>query len=183
MAILAGQTAFYYLAAASIASAILAVTREIPSTACSGCSPSSCTWRASSCWWARSSWQRCRSSSTPAPFWSSTCSFVMLLDLPGEEAGPRFGAHWPLVRRRRARLRGPGVVRREPRLVPTAQRVAAGGLVAGKPLGGRHGALHPVRAALRDCLPHASGRHRGRGRSRQEKDTSPDGACGRVSGT
>ena len=36
---------------------------------------------------------------------------LMLLDLPGEEARPRFGKHWPLAAAGAARLRRPGLAR------------------------------------------------------------------------
>src|SRR2546422_4363406 len=53
-------------------------------------------------------------------------------------------------------------------------------LFARKPRGSRNGTIHPVRAALRDRIPHPSGGHHWRGRCRQKKDRLlmvPVGAC------
>ena len=171
MASLAGQTAFYYLAAASIATAILAVTRRNP---------------IHSMLWVLALFLHVAGIFllVGAEFLAAVqvivyagailvfyLFFLMLLDMPNEVAGPRFGAHWPLVRRRGAGVRGPGVVR---------ERFGAGAGCARppatrrrfdrEPLGHRNGPLHRVRAAFRDRLPHPLGRHRGRGRRRQEKD-------------
>jgi NADH-quinone oxidoreductase subunit J len=96
MAILAGQTAFYYLAAASVASAILAVTRRDP---------------VHSALWVLALFLHVAGIFllTGAEFLAAVqvivyagailvfyLFFLMLLDLPREAAGPRFGAHWPL---------------------------------------------------------------------------------------
>src|SRR6266702_4403644 len=96
MAILAGQTAFYYLAAASIASAILAVTRGNP---------------IHSMLWVLALFLHVAGIFllAGAEFLAAVqiivyagailvfyLFFLMLLDLPAEAAGPRFGAHWPL---------------------------------------------------------------------------------------
>ena len=95
MAILAIQTVFYYLAAASVASAILAVTRRNP---------------VHSILWVLALFMHVAGIFllVGAEFLAAVQVIVyagailvfylfvlMLLDLPGEEAGPRFGAHWP----------------------------------------------------------------------------------------
>ena len=97
MAILAGQTAFYYLAAASIASAVLAVTRRNP---------------VHSMLWVLALFLHVAGIFllVGAEFLAAVqvivyagailvfyLFFVMLLDLPNETAGRRFGAHWPLA--------------------------------------------------------------------------------------
>ena len=96
MAILAGQTAFYYLAAASVASAILAVTRRNP---------------IHSMLWVLALFLHVAGIFllVGAEFLAAVqvivyagailvfyLFFLMLIDLPSETAGPRFGAHWPL---------------------------------------------------------------------------------------
>ena len=96
MTILAGQTAFYYLAAASIASAILAVTRKSP---------------VHSMLWVLALFLHVAGIFllVGAEFLAAVqvivyagailvfyLFFLMLLDLPSESAGRRFGAHWPL---------------------------------------------------------------------------------------
>ncbi len=96
MTILAGQAAFYYLAAASVASAILAVTRRNP---------------VHSVLWVLALFLHVAGIFllVGAEFLAAVqvivyagailvfyLFFLMLLDLPGEAAGPRFGAHWPL---------------------------------------------------------------------------------------
>ena len=95
MAILAIQTVFYYLAAASVASAILAVTRRNP---------------VHSILWVLALFMHVAGIFllVGAEFLAAVQIIVyagailvfylfvlMLLDLPDEEAGPRFGAHWP----------------------------------------------------------------------------------------
>src|SRR5262245_7362734 len=65
---------------------------------------------------------------------------------------------------------------------PRADRAACGSWrpFARESLGGRNGTVQPVRAALRDRLPRASGGHSGRSRCRQKKDRLlmvPIGAC------
>ena len=95
MAILAGETAFYYLAAASVASAILAVTRRNP---------------IHSLLWVLALFLHVAGIFVlvGAEFLAAVqiivyagailvfyLFFLMLLDLP-REAGPRFGAHGPL---------------------------------------------------------------------------------------
>lgn len=97
MAILAGQTAFYYLAAASVATAILAVTRKNP---------------VHSMLWVLALFLHVAGIFllVGAEFLAAVqiivyagailvfyLFFLMLLDMPREAAGPRFGAHWPLA--------------------------------------------------------------------------------------
>jgi NADH-quinone oxidoreductase subunit J len=96
MALLSAQTAFYYLAAASVASAILAVTRRSP---------------VHSVLWVLALFLHVAGIFllAGAEFLAAVqiivyagailvfyLFFLMLLDLPREAAGPRFGAHWPL---------------------------------------------------------------------------------------
>jgi NADH-quinone oxidoreductase subunit J len=96
MALLSVQTAFYYLAAASVASAILAVTRRSP---------------VHSVLWVLALFLHVAGIFllAGAEFLAAVqiivyagailvfyLFFLMLLDLPREAAGPRFGAHWPL---------------------------------------------------------------------------------------
>jgi NADH-quinone oxidoreductase subunit J len=91
-----GQTAFYYLAAASVASAILAVTRRNP---------------VHSMLWVLALFLHVAGIFVlvGAEFLAAVqiivyagailvfyLFFLMLLDLPAEAARPRFGAHWPL---------------------------------------------------------------------------------------
>lgn len=97
MAGLAGQTAFYYLAAASVASAVLAVTRRNP---------------VHSVLWVLALFLHVAGIFllVGAEFLAAVqvivyagailvfyLFFLMLLDMPGEIAQPRFGAHWPLA--------------------------------------------------------------------------------------
>ena len=127
MTILAGQTAFYYLAAASIASAILAVTRRDP---------------VHSMLWVLALFLHVAGIFllVGAEFLAAVQVIVyagailvfylfvlMLLDLPREAAGPRFGAHWPLCAAAGLAFAALTWHAREPGLVPTAQRTAAGG--------------------------------------------------------
>ncbi len=91
----AAQAAFYYMAAASVASAILAVTRKNP---------------VHSMLWVLALFMHVAGIFLllGAEFLAAVQVIVyagailifylfvlMLLDLPDEEAGPRFGAHWP----------------------------------------------------------------------------------------
>src|SRR5216683_6358380 len=130
MAILAGQTAFYYLAAASITSAILAVTRGNP---------------IHSMLWVLALFLHVAGIFllAGAEFLAAVqiivyagailvfyLFFVMLLDVPSGAAGPRFGAHWPLCAAAGFAFAALAWYAREPGLVPTA-RVAAGGLSRG----------------------------------------------------
>ncbi len=97
MAFLTAQTAFYYLATASVASAILAVTRKNP---------------VHSMLWVLALFLHVAGIFLllGAEFLAAVqvivyagailvfyIFVVMLLDLPGEEARPRFGKHWPLA--------------------------------------------------------------------------------------
>jgi NADH-quinone oxidoreductase subunit J len=96
MGVGAGQVAFYYLAAASVTSAILAVTRRNP---------------VHSVLWVLALFLHVAGVFllVGAEFLAAVqvivyagailvfyLFFLMLLDLPREAAGPRFGAHWPL---------------------------------------------------------------------------------------
>ena len=126
MAILAGQIAFYYLATASVASAILAVTRRNP---------------AHSMLWVLALFLHVAGIFllVGAEFLAGVQVIVyagailvfylfvlMLLDLPREAAGPSFGAHWPLCAAAGFAFAALAWYAREPGLVPTA-RVAPGG--------------------------------------------------------
>jgi NADH-quinone oxidoreductase subunit J len=97
MDMLAGLTAFYYLAAVSVASAILAVTRRNP---------------VHSMLWVLALFLHVAGIFllVGAEFLAAVqvivyagailvfyLFFLMLLDLPDETASPRFGAHWPLA--------------------------------------------------------------------------------------
>jgi NADH-quinone oxidoreductase subunit J len=97
MAILAGHLAFVYLAAASVASAILAVTRRNP---------------VHSVLWVLALFLHVAGLFllADAEFLAAVqvivyagailvfyLFFLMLLDLPSETAGARFGGHWPLA--------------------------------------------------------------------------------------
>jgi NADH-quinone oxidoreductase subunit J len=52
--------------------------------------------------------------------------FVMLLDLPREAAGPRFGVHWPLGAAAGLGFAAVAWFAREPELVPAARAAADG---------------------------------------------------------
>ncbi len=97
MTLLTAQVAFYYMAAASVTSAILAVTRRSP---------------VHSMLWVLALFLHVAGIFLllGAEFLAAVQVIVyagailvfylfvlMLLDLPGEEARPRFGAHWPLA--------------------------------------------------------------------------------------
>ena len=97
MTLLAAQAAFYYMAAASVASAVLAVTRKNP---------------VHSMLWVLALFLHVAGIFLllGAEFLAAVQVVVyagailvfylfvlMLLDLPGEEARPRFGKHWPLA--------------------------------------------------------------------------------------
>lgn len=126
MAILAGQIAFYYLAAASVASAILSVTRRNP---------------VHSMLWVLALFLHVAGIFllVGAEFLAAVqvivyagailvfyLFFLMLLDLPSEAARPRFGAHWPLCAA--AGLAFAALAwYAQPGLVPPAKRLAAGG--------------------------------------------------------
>jgi NADH-quinone oxidoreductase subunit J len=123
----AGQIAFYYLAAASVASAMLAVTRSNP---------------VHSMLWVLVLFLHVAGIFllVAAEFLAAVqvivyagailvfyLFFLMLLDLPSEAASPRFGAHWPLCVAAGLAFAALAWYAREPGLVPTAQRVATGG--------------------------------------------------------
>jgi NADH-quinone oxidoreductase subunit J len=125
MTIPAGQAAFYYLAAASIATALLAVTRRNP---------------VHSMLWVLALFLHVAGIFllTGAEFLAAVqiiiyagailvfyLFFLMLLDLPSETAGPRFGAHWPLAAAAGAAFAVLAWYAREPALAPVAERTAA----------------------------------------------------------
>ena len=121
------EIAFYYLAAASVTSAILAVTRRNP---------------VHSMLWVLALFLHVAGIFllVGAEFLAAVqvivyagailvfyLFFLMLLDLPREAAGPRFGAHWPLCAAAGLAFAALTWHAREPGLVPTAARTAAGG--------------------------------------------------------
>src|SRR5881409_3346321 len=123
MPIMAGQIAFYYLAAASIASAVLAVTRRNP---------------IHSMLWVLALFLHVAGIFllAGAEFLAVVqvivyagailvfyLFFLMLLDLPGEAAGPRFGAHWPLSAAAGLGFAALAWYAHDPRLVPAMQPV------------------------------------------------------------
>ena len=123
---LAGQTAFYYLAAASVTSALLAVTRRNP---------------VHSMLWVLALFLHVAGIFllVGAEFLAAVqvivyagailvfyLFFLMLLDLPKEAAGPRFGAHWPLCAAAGLVFAALAFFVRGPGLLPPAERVAAG---------------------------------------------------------
>jgi len=127
MAILAGQVAFYYLAAASVASAILAVTRRNP---------------VHSMLWVLALFLHVAGIFllVGAEFLAAVqvivyagailvfyLFFLMLLDLPSEAAGPRFGAHWPLAAAAGLACVVVAWYAHEPGLAPAPERTAAEG--------------------------------------------------------
>jgi NADH-quinone oxidoreductase subunit J len=127
MPILAGQIAFYYLAAASVTSAILAVTRRNP---------------VHSMLWVLALFLHVAGIFllVGAEFLAAVQVIVyagailvfylfvlMLLDLPREAAGPRFGAHWPLCAAAGLAFAALTWHAREPGLVPTAEPAPARG--------------------------------------------------------
>ena len=127
MAILAGQVAFYYLAAASVASAMLAVTRRNP---------------VHSMLWVLVLFLHVAGIFVlvGAEFLAAVqvivyagailvfyLFFLMLLDLPGEAARPRFGAHWPLGAAAGLAVAILVWYAREPGLAPARARTAAEG--------------------------------------------------------
>jgi NADH-quinone oxidoreductase subunit J len=123
---LALQIGFYYLAAASVTSAILAVTRRNP---------------VHSMLWVLALFLHVAGIFllVGAEFLAAVqvivyagailvfyLFFLMLLDLPREEAGPRFGAHWPLCAAAGVAFAALTWYAREPRLVPPAPPATAG---------------------------------------------------------
>jgi NADH-quinone oxidoreductase subunit J len=140
MDILAGQVAFYYLAAASVASAILAVTRRNP---------------VHSVLWVLALFLHVAGIFllVGAEFLAAVqvivyagailvfyLFFQMLLDLPGEAAGPRFGAHWPAAVGAGLAFAVVAWYAHDPVLAPAPGATAAGG--------GPHGNLATVGMAL-----------------------------------
>jgi len=123
MGILAGQSAFYYLAAVSVASAILAITRRNP---------------VHSMLWVLALFVHVAGIFllAGAEFLAAVqvivyagailvfyLFFLMLLDLPAETAGPRFGAHWPLCAAAGLAFAALAWYADDPRLVPAMQPV------------------------------------------------------------
>ncbi len=121
MDIPAEQVAFYYLAAASIASATLAVTRRHP---------------VHSALWVLALFLHVAGIFllAGAEFLAAVqvivyagailvfyLFFLMLLDLPGEAAGPRFGAHWPFAAAAGLAFAAAAWHAHDPGLVPTPQ--------------------------------------------------------------
>jgi NADH-quinone oxidoreductase subunit J len=131
MASLVGQTAFYYLAAASIASAILAVTRRNP---------------VHSMLWVLALFLHVAGIFllAGAEFLAAVqvvvyagailvfyLFFLMLLDMPREIAGPRFGAHWPLGAAAGLAFASLAWYARDPGMALRTQRPAVGGASPG----------------------------------------------------
>lgn len=125
MANLAGQVVFYYLAAASAASAILAVTRRNP---------------VHSLLWVLALFLHVAGIFllAGAEFLAAVqvivyagailvfyLFFLMLLDLPGEAAEPRFGAHWPFAAAAGSAFALVAWYAYEPELAPAPARAAA----------------------------------------------------------
>jgi NADH-quinone oxidoreductase subunit J len=131
MAILAGQAAFYYLAAASVASALLAITRRNP---------------VHSMLWVLVLFIHVAGIFllVGAEFLAAVqvvvyagailvfyLFFLMLIDLPREIAGPRFGAHWPLCAAVGVAFAAIALYARDPALAPGTRPPATGGAPRG----------------------------------------------------
>jgi NADH-quinone oxidoreductase subunit J len=131
MAILAGQAAFYYLAAASVASAVLAITRRNP---------------IHSMLWVLVLFMHVAGIFLllGAEFLAAVqvvvyagailvfyLFFLMLLDMPREIAGPRFGAHWPLSTAAGVAFAALAWYARDPALALSTQPPATGGASLG----------------------------------------------------
>ena len=131
MGIPAGHIAFYYLAAASVASAMLAITRRNP---------------IHSMLWVLALFLHVAGIFllVGAEFLAAVqiiiyagailvfyLFFVMLLDLPREAAGRRFGAHWPLCAVAGIAFAALAWYASEPGLVPVARPVASEGASIG----------------------------------------------------
>jgi NADH-quinone oxidoreductase subunit J len=125
MVIPAEQIAFYYLAAASVASAILAVSRKNP---------------VHSVLWVLALFLHVAGifllvgaellAAVQVIVYAGAILvfylfFLMLLDLPGEMAAPRFGAHWPLCVAAGLGFAGLVFYAQASRLLPVEERVAA----------------------------------------------------------
>ena len=126
MAISVGQIVFYYLAAASVASATLAVTRRNP---------------IHSMLWVLALFLHVAGIFllAGAEFLAAVqiivyagailvfyLFFLMLLDLPRETAGRRFGAHWPWCAAAGLGFTALAWYAREPGLAPPVRQLAAG---------------------------------------------------------
>ncbi|PWT81356.1 MAG: NADH-quinone oxidoreductase [Blastocatellia bacterium] len=124
MPIIAGQIAFYYLAAASIASAVLAITRKNP---------------IHSMLWVLALFLHVAGIFllVGAEFLAAVqvilyagailvfyLFFVMLFDLPREGTEPRFGAHWPLCASAGMGFAALAWYARDPGLIPIPQKAA-----------------------------------------------------------
>jgi NADH-quinone oxidoreductase subunit J len=131
MTSLAGQSVFYYLAAASIASAVLAVTRRNP---------------VHSVLWVLALFLHVAGVFllVGAEFLAAVqiivyagailvfyLFFLMLLDMPREIAGPRFGAHWPLGAAAGLAFAAVAWLAGDPGMAPSAPRPAAVGASPG----------------------------------------------------
>ena len=135
MTFLSAQAAFYYLAAASVTSAILAVTRKNP---------------VHSMLWVLALFLHVAAIFLllGAEFLAAVQVIVyagailvfylfvlMLLDLPGEVAQPRFGTHWPLAVAGGLGFAALTWLARVEMLEPLRTGVAADGTAEGAPLG------------------------------------------------
>jgi NADH-quinone oxidoreductase subunit J len=124
---IAGQAVFYYLAAVSVASATLAVTRRNP---------------VHSLLWVLVLFLHVAGIFVlvGAEFLAAVqvivyagailvfyLFFLMLLDLPGEAAGPRFGAHWPFCAAAGLAFAALAWYAHDPGLVPPPPRMASAG--------------------------------------------------------
>ena len=131
MASFAGPIAFYYLAAVSVASAMLAITRRNP---------------VHSMLWVLALFLHVAGIFllVGAEFLAAVqvivyagailvfyLFFLMLLDLPAEIAGPRFGAHWPTCAAIGVGFAALAWYGHDPGLVPAPPRVTAGGAPLG----------------------------------------------------
>lgn len=131
MASLPGQLAFYYLAAASIASAVLAITRRDP---------------VHSMLWVLALFLHVAGIFllVGAEFLAAVqvvvyagailvfyLFFLMLLDMRIETARPRFGAHWPLCAAAGLAFAALAWYARDPAIAPNAPRPAVGGVSPG----------------------------------------------------
>ena len=132
MAILAEQIAFYYLATASVVSALLAVTRRNP---------------VHSMLWVLALFLHVAGIFllTRAEFLAAVqvivyagailvfyLFFLMLLDLPSETAGRRFGGHWPLAAAGALLFVALAWYAYEPKLAPPLEGAAAGAASQGE---------------------------------------------------